>query len=86
KSLLAATGSRRDSHRPWIRIWGAGQHQTFAWQDGYFAFSIGESGVDALRQYIANQKEHHKSVSFIDEMRAFLDKYGIARDERYIWE
>lgn len=58
----------------------------FGWQDGYFAFSIGESGVDALRAYIANQKEHHKTVDFKDEVRAFLRKYGIEWDERYIWE
>jgi len=56
------------------------------WQDGYFAFSIGESGVDALRAYIAKQKEHHKTIDFKDEVRAFLRKYGIEWDERYIWE
>lgn len=56
----------------------------FSWQDGYFAFSIGESGADALRVYIANQKEHHKTVDFKDEMREFLRKYGIAWDERYV--
>jgi putative transposase len=58
----------------------------FSWQDGYFAFSIGESGTDALRAYIANQKEHHKTVDFKDEMRTFLRKYGINWDERYIWD
>jgi REP element-mobilizing transposase RayT len=58
----------------------------FGWQDGYFAFSIGESGVDALRAYIAGQKEHHKTVDFKDEVRAFLRKYGVEWDERYIWE
>jgi putative transposase len=58
----------------------------FGWQDGYFAFSIGESAVDALRAYIANQKEHHKTIDFKDEVRAFLRKYGIEWDERYVWD
>ena len=56
------------------------------WQDGYFAFSIGESGTRPLRAYIARQKEHHKTVDFKDEMRVFLRKYGIEWDERYVWE
>ncbi len=58
----------------------------FAWQEGYFAFSIGESNMDTLRAYIANQKQHHKTLDFKDEMRSFLRKYGIESDERYMWE
>jgi hypothetical protein len=42
--------------------------------------------VDALRAYIASQKEHHKTIDFKDEARAFLRKYGIAWDERYVWD
>ncbi|MCW5776273.1 MAG: IS200/IS605 family transposase [Phycisphaeraceae bacterium] len=58
----------------------------FGWQDGYFGFSIGESGVDALRAYIADQKQRHKTTDFKDEMRAFLRKYGVEWDERYVWD
>jgi len=75
---------KRDSSK-WMKEKDAA-FGTFGWQDGYFAFSIGESGVDALRAYIANQKEHHKTIDFKDEMRAFLRKYGIEWDERYVWE
>lgn len=46
----------------------------FAWQDGYFAFSIGESGLETLRSYIADQKQHHAGVDFKGEMRAFMRK------------
>ena len=59
---------------------------TFQWQAGYGAFSIGQSGVPALRQYIANQKEHHRLQSFQDEFRAVLNKYQIEYDERYVWD
>lgn len=72
---------KRDSSR-WMKEQGVA---TFAWQDGYFAFSIGESGVDALRAYIAGQKEHHRTVDFKDEMRTFFRKYGIEWDERFVW-
>jgi REP element-mobilizing transposase RayT len=75
---------KRDSSK-WIKERGEGLG-AFGWQDGYFGFSIGESGVEALRGYIANQKEHHKTIDFKDEVRAFLRKYGIEWDERYIWQ
>lgn len=52
------------------------------WQGRYGAFSAGQSGVDELRQYIRNQREHHKRVSFQDEFRAFLRRYEIECDER----
>ena len=69
----------------WAKTKGAA-FRGFYWQGGYGAFSIGESGVAALRRYIARQKEHHRRVSFQDEMRAFFRKYGIAYDERYVWD
>ena len=75
---------KRDSSK-WIKEQDTSLRE-FGWRDGYFGFSIGESGVDALHAYIANQKEHHKTVDFKDEVRAFLKKYGIEWDERYIWE
>jgi REP element-mobilizing transposase RayT len=58
----------------------------FQWQTGYGVFSVGESGVPSLRQYIADQKEHHRRKSFQDEFRAFLTKYRIEIDERYVWD
>jgi putative transposase len=58
----------------------------FAWQRGYGAFSVGPSDLDALRQYIDNQDEHHKTRAFQEEYRAFLVKYGIQFDERYVWD
>jgi REP element-mobilizing transposase RayT len=58
----------------------------FQWQSGYAAFSIGESGVDALKKYIAGQKLHHAKCGFQDELRAFLAKYKISYDERYMWD
>ncbi|HWI55744.1 MAG TPA: IS200/IS605 family transposase [Bacillota bacterium] len=58
----------------------------FAWQNGYGIFSIGFSQVEAVRGYIAGQEVHHRKVSFQDEFRAFLRRYAVAFDERYVWE
>jgi REP element-mobilizing transposase RayT len=58
----------------------------FAWQRGYGAFSVGPSDLEALRQYINTQEEHHRKVTFQEEYRAFLTKYGVAFDERYMWD
>ena len=48
----------------------------FSWQRGYGAFSISSSHLDAVKNYIKNQDEHHKKVSFIDEYKKILTKYG----------
>ena len=57
----------------------------FSWQAGYGAFSVSTSKVETVRTYIANQPEHHAKVSFQDEFRTFLEKHGVAFDERYVW-
>jgi len=58
----------------------------FKWQDGYAAFSVSHSQLDAVRRYIANQKEHHKKTSFQDELRQLLRLHDIEFDERYLWD
>lgn len=58
----------------------------FAWQAGYGAFTISHSAVDSVKQYIANQEEHHKKLTFQEEFRALLQRHGISFDERYLWQ
>ena len=58
----------------------------FHWQDGYGAFSIGQSGVEEVRRYIENQENHHRVKTFQDEFRALLKRYEIEYDERYVWD
>jgi len=57
----------------------------FAWQEGYGVFSVGPADREALLHYIDTQEAHHKKQSFQDELRAFLKKYGMDEDERYLW-
>jgi putative transposase len=58
----------------------------FTWQAGYGVFSVGESQVDAVINYIQNQEEHHRKVTFQEEFRKFLEKYKVPYDERYVWD
>jgi REP element-mobilizing transposase RayT len=53
----------------------------FAWQDGYGAFSVSQSNVDAVIDYIHNQPEHHRKHSFEDEFRSLLLRHGIKIDK-----
>jgi REP element-mobilizing transposase RayT len=61
------------------------EHRGVYWQEGYGAFSVGVSQVDDTIRYIQNQEEHHRTTTFQDEFRAFLQRHGIECDERHIW-
>jgi putative transposase len=58
----------------------------FAWQAGYGAFSVSESNIPQVRNYIGNQEEHHKRMTFQDEFRELCIRHNIAIDERYVWD
>ena len=59
-------------------------HSTFAWQEGYGAFSVAISGVDETVCYIQSQEEHHRTTTFEQEFLAFLRRHGLGFDERYV--
>jgi len=73
------------SSSKWIKTKGA-NYKAFAWQNGYGAFSIGQSQVGSLKGYIARQKEHHRVKTFEEEFREFLKRYQIEYDDRYVWD
>jgi len=58
----------------------------FAWQLGFAGLSVSKSNAAAVSRYIAEQEQHHKRISFQQELIAFLKKHEIEYDERYIWE
>ena len=55
------------------------------WQDGYGGFTYAISAKDNLIEYVKNQKEHHKKVSFRDEYINLLKEHGIEFDEKYLF-
>jgi putative transposase len=60
--------------------------QQFSWQAGYAAFSVSQSSVETVQQYIAEQEEHHRKMTFQDELRTLFNRHGIAFDEQYVWD
>jgi REP element-mobilizing transposase RayT len=61
-------------------------YRYFAWQGGYAGYSVSQTKVDAVKKYIENQKEHHKTVTFKDEYTQFLKKYDVDFNESYLWQ
>ena len=62
------------------------QFADFYWQKGYGAFSVGQSQVETVVNYIKNQKEHHANQDFQEEYRSFLRQCEIEFDEKYVWD
>ncbi|MBM2841621.1 MAG: transposase IS200-family protein [Bacteroidetes bacterium] len=57
----------------------------FAWQDGYAAFTVSESDIPRIIEYIKRQREHHRKRSFQEEYLEFLREHHIEFDEKYVW-
>jgi len=69
----------------WIKLKGE-TYNNFYWQGGYSAFAVNSSELDVVIRYIERQHEHHQQKTFQDEYRAFLKKYNVEYDERYVWD
>jgi putative transposase len=69
----------------WIKRRDPGMRD-FNWQNGYGVFSVSASNAEAVKKYILRQEEHHKKMTFQDELRALLKKHGVSYDERYLWD
>ncbi|MGA3145594.1 MAG: transposase [Verrucomicrobiota bacterium] len=69
----------------WLKERGR-DYADFEWQGGYADFSVSQSNLEQVKQYIARQEEHHRQVGFQDELRAMLRKHEIEWDEKYVWD
>ncbi len=58
----------------------------FFWQNGYGAFSVDQSRLHDVKEYIANQKEHHGMVNYQEEYRQLLVEHDLEWDEKYVWD
>jgi len=84
-SVANAVEEVKTSSSKWIKTQG-NELAAFAWQAGYGAFAVSESNIAVVREYIANQQEHHRKKSFQEEYRLFLERHNVAFDERYVWD
>ncbi len=82
-ALASLVEKTKTSTSKWIKTKGP---TGFAWQAGYGAFSVGQREADEVIRYLQGQEEHHRIVSFQDELRALFTDAGLAFDERYMWD
>lgn len=84
-SICQVVEDVKKSSSKWIKEQGS-EFRNFAWQSGYGVFAVSESNVETVRQYIADQREHHRKKTFQDEYRALLNRHNVGFDERYVWD
>lgn len=82
-SLSQVIEKAKSSSSKWMKTKGV---PNFAWQAGYGAFSVGPGEANRIVAYIRGQEEHHRNVSFQDELRGLLREAGLEFDERYLWD
>jgi REP element-mobilizing transposase RayT len=75
--LMKANSSKWANERP-------GSLGRFSWQRGYGAFSVSQSQLDGVREYVRGQEEHHRRRTFQEEFLEFLKRHDIEFDERYL--
>ena len=63
-----------------------GREPRFGWQAGYGVYSVDLHGLDCAAAYVRNQEQHHKKVTFQEELRQLMAEHGLEWDERYIWD
>jgi REP element-mobilizing transposase RayT len=57
---------------------------SFAWQEGYAAFTVSAPSCPAVQRYIAHQEAHHRTQSFQEELVSMLDQAGVEYDPKYV--
>jgi REP element-mobilizing transposase RayT len=86
---LKATHSLADILREVKKASAAWVHEvvglrSFAWQEGYAAFTVSATSRMAVQHYVANQEEHHRTKSFREELMEMLVKAGVDYDPKYL--
>lgn len=75
----------KKSSSKWLKT-QPGITDVFRWQNGYGVFSVSPSNLDAVRNYVAMQQEHHSRYTFQDELRTLLKKHDIKYNELHVWD
>src|SRR5262249_20843846 len=64
----------------------AGGTADFSWQSGYAVFSVSQSQLESVLEYVRNQEQHHARRSFQDELRELCRRHGVEINERHVWD
>ena len=84
QTIVALVRNTKSNSSRWIKTISP-LYSSFAWQDGYGAFSVSPSLIEKTINYIKNQEQHHHTMSFSDEYKAFLNAYKLQYDEQYLF-
>jgi REP element-mobilizing transposase RayT len=83
-ALKDAVEETKKSSSRWMKSPAGIGHRDFYWQGGYAAFSVSASNQTRVANYIRNQEEHHRKMTFEEELKKLLDRHGVKYDERYL--
>lgn len=75
----------KKSSSKWMKAEGP-KNPEFYWQSGYAGFSVSQSNAPQVKTYVKNQEEHHRKMTFQDELRQLFRRHGVEFDERYVWD
>ena len=70
----------------WMKTSAGTGNEEFTWQAGYAGFSVSQSKIPEVLKYIENQAEHHRRISYQDELRGLFRRHEVEFDERYVWD
>ena len=84
-TIAKAIGEAKRNSSKWIKTKG-GDLELFEWQNGYGAFSVSFSKIAEVREYVSDQMNHHRKMSFQEEYRIFLRKHSLDFDEARVWD
>lgn len=65
--------------------WMGERGREFSWQEGYGAFSVSSSNLNAVVRYIQNQEAHHRKIGFEEEFQAILKRHGVEYEPKYVF-
>ncbi len=85
RTIAQVVENVKTSSSKWLKTKGA-TFADFHRQNGYGIFSVSQSHVDEVVNYILRQEEHHAGETFQQELRRLFDHEKIAYDERYVWD
>ncbi len=66
-------------------VWAVKEHApVFEWQVGYAIFTVSQSQLENVREYVRRQEEHHRERDFREELMMLLEKHGIRFEPQYL--
>ena len=69
----------------WIKAQGD-DYRKFSWQSSYGIFSVSETQMDSIREFIRQQHRYHRHITFEEEFKATLKSYQLSYNDTLVWQ